>query len=191
MIAEWLNNFATNTVPYLFSYVAPLFTNWTPANWIAFGTGAASFGLGIRNSRKAAKGERQKNKREEFHRRVATPIELALSQFGSINDDLYDLRDGSSLADATAIDAIEKRSKRAQRKLSKELRWAANSNLCGIVGWDIGAAEYDELIEHLDGMRNAQTFAEQAQEIDGALSALDRHDRLIREKIRSELAEYT
>jgi hypothetical protein len=172
-------------------FISPYLTGWTPANWIAFGTACCSLVLGVYNNRSTASRERLKNKREEFHRRVAVPIEQALDQFDSVIDDLHDLLGALTIFDVAAIEPIERRVKASQRKLSRGLRFAANSALCGTDGWNIGGPEYDEFVLGIENARVAQIEQDRRAAIEIAIGALERHNELIREKIRSELAHYT
>jgi hypothetical protein len=172
-------------------FFTPLFSNWTPANWIAFGTAICSLLLGYYNNRSAASRERLKNRREEFHRRVAMPIEQALDQFVSVIDDLHDLLGTELTLDFSLADPIERRARIAQRRLSRALRFAADSRLCSADGWDIGGEEYDEFVLRIDEARRSPTDDQRKGAIQSAVNALERHDILMRDKIRRELAHYT
>jgi hypothetical protein len=169
-------------------HASPLFENWTPANWIAFGTGAGSFLLGVRNARRTAKGEREKNKREEFHRRVAMPIEGALELFRSVTEELHDAHDASGkIAD---IDALLKRARAAQRRLSQTLRLAGNSPHCSDTGWDVGNDEYDRFVGAIDQLRTVPDD-QYAAVLLTAIAALSQQNAVVVAKIDNELSRYT
>jgi hypothetical protein len=183
-----VQEFLLHSWSVIIEYLYPFVSGWTPANWIAFGTACASFALSIQNNRSAKKREREKNKREEFHRRAALPIETALEQFRTVIDELHDVH--SSSGKVADMDAVLRRSKVAQRKLSRELRYAASSSLCTSDGWNIGEAEYDRFIETLEVLRDAPDN-QYASTLQDAIQALEDHDKVVREKITQELAQYT
>lgn len=179
--AQWARNFLSVTVVGWFS-------GWTAANWIAFIAASISLTLGIYNNIAAANRERTKNEREEFHRRVATPLESLLSAFEDIQDQVLDLASEQDLN--STLEEIEQKAKAAQRKLSRGLRSASASRLCKTNDWaDLGSDAYDIFIEHLEFMRQAQIA--QPNHVDEAGAALERIAREVRDKIEAELIRYT
>ena len=165
------------------------FGDWNAANWVSLGAAFLSLGIAIYNNRVASGRERQKTRREEFNRRIAAPIELALEDFGSVGDELHAMKLSAELA-GDALDRIQRSSGLAQRKLSARLRRAATSQMCVSNGWDtLGGAEYDEFVAAVDALRVVTGDGRQAV-FQQALDALEQQDRLIRLKIDDELAKY-
>lgn len=170
------------------SVAAAITNGWNPANTLALLASFVALCLGIYNNVAAQRRERFKNEREEFHRRVATQIEGALSDFDAVLDLVQDLAPSQNLVNA--IDAIEKKSQTAQRKLSRSLRRASASQLCQNQGWaDLGSQGYDDLITSLDDMRSGGIF-------DTALATLcsDAIEAIVadvRQRVETELRRFT
>jgi hypothetical protein len=173
----------------LLSWFQSFFAEWTPANWISFATAVLSLFVAALNTRSANNRERLKNRREEFHRRVATPIEVALDDFRSAIDDLDDLRSVKPI-ELTHIEPIEKKIKGAQRKLSRALRVAAASGLCTSESWDLGSDEYDRCILAMEMLRASEPPARPSM-IPHAIEPLEALEKLVRDQIHTELRKYT
>ncbi len=169
-----------------------LFDSWTPANWIAFATGAGAICWNAVSSLISGRREKNKNKREEFDRRVARQIESALDDLWKLREQIEQLRNQRN-EDVVRTQfeqlAISKAS--VSRTLSRALRRACDSEMCGGDDWDrLGSAELDRLAEFLDQAESAEQ-----RHRDGALILAARQieaiDEKIRDRIEEELSKYT
>jgi hypothetical protein len=171
------------------AWLTGMFSDWSAANWIAVSAAALSLLVAGYNNRSATKRERAKNRREDFHRRVAEPIERALEAFGDVCEELHTL----GLSDKVgreAFDEIQTMAGKAQRKLSAGLRRASQSVLCSSGGWgSLGADEYDTFVVALDRLRSVEEL-DRRPTVQQAIEALDAQDSLVRSRIEVELTAY-
>jgi len=188
-VGDWLPTLGSQWRAWS-SYFGSWVKDWTPANWIASGAAALSLGLGIYNTHAATVRERAKNRREEFRSRVATPIETSLSEFDKSADLLLDLYDEAGPVNVAALDEVELSAQKAQRKLSRALRAAASSRMCGDLNWAVaGNDKYDFFIGLLEEIRalGVQPPREKCKE---AAACIESMQMEIRGLIETELEKY-
>lgn len=160
-----------------------LVSTWTPVAIAAFG----SLALGIYNFFVGERRERGKVRREEFNRRVSTPIEAAVSDFRKAEDVLVESTIPISVDD---IDAAAKAARSGQRQLSRVLKYAASSQFCSGPDFaNIGNDEFDAFIESLEMLR-ISTAENQERHRDAAVSAAVRLVDQVHRAIDAELGKY-
>ncbi len=170
--------------------------NWTATNWIAFGAIVSSSVLSIisllvsiYNNVVATRRERLKNRREEFHRRIATPLEQSLDSFLTMQDDIHGMLSASTVTEGE-IEQVQLKAAATQRRLSRLLRFASESSMCDSLGWNLASDEYDLLVGALETARTASGVT-RTHALKDAANAVERQDSTIRRKIEQELADYT
>jgi hypothetical protein len=165
----------------------PTVRDWTAEHWPG-GAAIISLVLGVSNRVSASRADRKKNKREEFHRRVATRIENALEQFRTIADGLHDCK---LTGKPVEVDTVLFAAQTAQRKLSREMRLASDCGMCSSHGWEgVGNADYDRFMEHLEMLRLASA-GEYSSVLSKAIAALEAQDAAVYARINEELRRYT
>ncbi|WP_137045492.1 hypothetical protein [Pseudolabrys sp. FHR47] len=168
-------------------------STWTAANWIAFGIGASSLIWNMVNAIISSLRDKKKNRREEFDRRVARPIEVALDEFMKLLDKIEQLR---AQRDAGAISEqfleLNASKSAANRALSRALRRASDSQMCGGDDWDgIGNNEFDNLSEALDAAERSALAKDREECLVVAIRQVELVDQAVRKKIEVELLKYT
>jgi hypothetical protein len=169
-------------------YWRSIYDSWLPANWIAVAAAALSFLMSLYALVLSGRRERKKNRREEFHRRIASPIENALGDFAKIGDTLERLRIVGA-ASPEQLDELLIEAKIQQRKLSTGLRRASDSKACSSKGWDLGSQDYDDFIDAIETARLSPDDLNR-DALSKALGAIERQNDAIARRIEAEFGAY-
>jgi hypothetical protein len=173
--------------------VIHFFGTWTPANWIAFLAGGGSLAWNIISGNISGRREKKKNKREEFDRRIARPIEVALEGLWQLHEQVEQLRNQRNQDNIEKMfgDLAVLRSS-VNRSLSRALRRACNSEMCSGDDWDrLGSAEIDRMAEYLDAAETTVDLSDREECLVLAVRQVELIERAVRDRIEAELSKYT
>lgn len=173
--------------------ITQLFESWTPANWIAFSTGAGAIVWNAINSKIGGRREKNNNKREEFDRRVARQIEVALDALWQLREQIEQMRHqrNQDVLNGQFQELAISRS-RVNSTLSRALRRASDSEMCSGEDWDnLGSAEFDRVAEYLDGSESAASPQDKDELMVLACRQIEAIDEKVRARIEKELSSYT
>ena len=163
-----------------------VFEAFDRANWIAFCTASLGVGLSLTNLIIGGQRQRRNNRREEFHRRVAVPIESVLDDFSSLQNDVQALPLEGELV-GEAVESLMGKATSSQSRLSQKLRLASSSAWCASDGWNVGENEYDDFTQAIVDFRATPS----SEPRNRAAAALVHHEEAIRKRIDRELVAHT